>query len=182
MPCNLDLAGYTIHRTTSAPGQHFSPLRRIGHFYRAGLLPQCLVEFQSRDRLYIDTGIVQQPIMTGCSFAAPICTYSCTTSPTGHIVGGYSWSVIPWSSCPTSSVLLALGVMRNNAVQFSVAGRMARHHKVSCSASLPVGNASMRQPISSSSSPSTISTSTVSAGGFTAARGCFTSPNRSDYR
>ena len=165
MPCNPDLAGYTLHRTTSAPGQHFSPLRRIGHFYRAGLLPQCLVEFQSRDRLYIHTGIVQQPIMTGCSFAAPICTYSCTTSPTGHIVGGYSWSV-----------------MRNNAVQFSVAGRMARHHKVSCSASLPVGNGSMRQPISSSSSPSTISTSTVSAGGFTAACGCFTSPNRIDYR
>ena len=44
---------------------------------------------------------------------------------------------------PTSSALLALGVMWKNAVQSSVAGRTPRHHKVSCSASLPVGKASM---------------------------------------
>ena len=95
-----------------------------------------------------------------------------------HTVGGHSWSVIAWSSCPTSSALLTLGVMWKNAVQSSVAGRKPRHPKVSCSAWLPVGNASMRQPISSSSSPSTNSTGTESAGGFTAARGRFTGPNR----
>ncbi len=33
--------------------------------YSAGLPPQCLVELQFRDRLCIDTLIVQQPIMPG---------------------------------------------------------------------------------------------------------------------
>ena len=33
------------------------------HLYSAELTPQCLVELQFRDRLCIDTRIVQQPIM-----------------------------------------------------------------------------------------------------------------------
>ena len=33
--------------------------------YSAGLPPQCLVELQFRDRLCIDTRIVQQPIIPG---------------------------------------------------------------------------------------------------------------------
>ena len=33
------------------------------HLYSAELPPQCLVELQFWDRLCIDTGVVQQPIM-----------------------------------------------------------------------------------------------------------------------
>ncbi len=40
-------------------------------FYSAGLPPQCLVELQFRDRLCIDTRIVQQPIMPG--FRSQVC-------------------------------------------------------------------------------------------------------------
>ena len=39
--------------------------------YGAGLPPQCLVELQFRDRLCIDTGVVQHPIMPG--FRCQIC-------------------------------------------------------------------------------------------------------------
>ena len=41
------------------------------HLYSAGLPPQCLVELQFRDRLCIDTRIVQQPIMPG--FHSQVC-------------------------------------------------------------------------------------------------------------
>ena len=41
------------------------------HLYSAGLLPQCLVELQFRDRLCIDTRIVQQPIVP--SFRYQVC-------------------------------------------------------------------------------------------------------------
>jgi len=60
---NPDLADHTIHRTTPAPDPHQSTLHRMCHFYSAGLPPQCLVVLQFRDRLCIDTCIVQQPIM-----------------------------------------------------------------------------------------------------------------------
>ena len=69
---------------------------------------------------------------------------ACNPELAAHTVGGYSWSVIAWSSCLTSSALLALGAMWKNALQSSVASRTPRHHKFSCSAWLPVGNASMR--------------------------------------
>ena len=61
--CNTDLADHTSHRTTPAPDPHQSTLRRMYHLYSAGLSPQCLVKLQFRDRLYIDTRIVHQPIM-----------------------------------------------------------------------------------------------------------------------
>ena len=38
-------------RTTPAPDPHQSTLRRMCHFYNAGLPPQCLVKLQLRDRL-----------------------------------------------------------------------------------------------------------------------------------
>ena len=62
---NPDLAAHTTRRTKPAPDPHHSTLRRMRHFYSAGLPPQCLVELQFRDRLCIDTRIVQQPIMPG---------------------------------------------------------------------------------------------------------------------
>ena len=40
-------------------------------FYSAGFLPQCLVELQFRDRLCINTRILQQPIMPG--FRSQVC-------------------------------------------------------------------------------------------------------------
>ncbi len=40
-------------------------------FYSAGFLPQCLVELQFRDRLCINTRILQQPIMPG--FGCQVC-------------------------------------------------------------------------------------------------------------
>ena len=62
---NPDLADHTTSRTKPAPDPHQPTLRRMYHLYRAGLPPQCLVELQFRDRLCIDTRIVQQPIMHG---------------------------------------------------------------------------------------------------------------------
>jgi len=41
------------------------------HLYSAALPPQCLVELQFRDRLCIDTRIVQQPIMP--CFGSQVC-------------------------------------------------------------------------------------------------------------
>ena len=61
--CNPDLADYTTHRTNLVPDPHQSTLRRMCHLCSAGLPPQCLVEIQFRDRLSIDTRIVQQSIM-----------------------------------------------------------------------------------------------------------------------
>ena len=65
---NPELANHTTHRTTPAPDPHQSTLRRMCHLCSAGLPPQCLVEIQFRDRLSIDTRIVQQPIMPGFRF------------------------------------------------------------------------------------------------------------------
>ena len=62
---NPDLAHHTTHRTTPAPGPHQSMLRRMCHLYSAGLPPQCLVVLQFRDRLCIDSRIVQQSLMQG---------------------------------------------------------------------------------------------------------------------
>ena len=59
------LAHPTTHRTTPAPNPHQSTLRRMCRLYSADLPTQCLVELQFRDRLCIDTRIVQQPIMPG---------------------------------------------------------------------------------------------------------------------
>ena len=61
--CNPELALHNTHRTTPAAGPHQSALRRMCHLYSAVLPPQCLVVLQFRDRLCIDTFIVQQPIM-----------------------------------------------------------------------------------------------------------------------
>ena len=63
--CNPDLAAHTTHRTKPALGSHQSTLRRMCRLYSADLPTQCLVELQFRDRLCIDTRIVQQPIMPG---------------------------------------------------------------------------------------------------------------------
>ena len=63
--CNPVLADHTTHRTTAAPDPHQSALRHMCHLYSTGLPPQCLVKLQFRDRLCIDTGVVQQPIMPG---------------------------------------------------------------------------------------------------------------------
>ena len=68
---NPDLADHTTHRTTPALDPHQSTLRRICHLYSAGLLPQCLVALKFRDRICIDTRIVQQPIMPG--FRCQVC-------------------------------------------------------------------------------------------------------------
>ena len=65
---NPELANHTTHRTTPVPDPHQSTLRRMCHLCSAGLPPQCLVEIQFRDRLSIDTRIVQQPIMPGFRF------------------------------------------------------------------------------------------------------------------
>ncbi len=46
---NPELADHTTRRTTPAPGLHQSTLRRMCHFYNAGLPPQSLVELQVRD-------------------------------------------------------------------------------------------------------------------------------------
>ncbi len=62
---NPDLADHTTHHTKPAHGPHQSTLCRMCHLYSPGLPPQCLVELQFRDRLCIDTRIVQQPIMPG---------------------------------------------------------------------------------------------------------------------
>jgi len=62
---NPDLAAHTARRTTPVPDPHQSTLRRMCHFYIAGLPPQFLVELQFWDRLCIETRIVQQPIMPG---------------------------------------------------------------------------------------------------------------------
>ena len=65
---NPDLAAHTARRTTPVPDPHQSTLRRMCHLCSAGLPPQCLVEIQFRDRLSIDTRIVQQTIMPGFRF------------------------------------------------------------------------------------------------------------------
>ena len=62
---NPELAAHTTHCTTPAHFSHQSALRRMCHLYSAGLPAQCLVKLQFRDRLCIDTHIVQQPIMPG---------------------------------------------------------------------------------------------------------------------
>jgi len=70
---NPELAHHTIHRTTPAPDPHQSTLRPLCHLYSAGLPPQCLVELQFRDRLCIDTRIMQKSTMPGfvaCAAAA----------------------------------------------------------------------------------------------------------------
>jgi len=69
--CNPDLKAHTTHHTTLAPDPHQSAFRRMCHLYSAGLPPQCLVELQFRDRLCIDTRIVQQPIVPG--FRSQVC-------------------------------------------------------------------------------------------------------------
>ena len=68
---NPELPAHTTRRTTPAHDPHQSTLRRMCHLYSAGLPPQCLVEFQLRDRLCIDTRIMQQPIMPG--FDSQVC-------------------------------------------------------------------------------------------------------------
>ncbi len=68
---NPELADHTTRRTTPAPDPHQPALRRMCNFYSAELPSQCLVELQFRDRLYIDTRIVQQPIMSG--FRSQVC-------------------------------------------------------------------------------------------------------------
>ena len=62
---NPDLAHHTTHRTTPAPASSPPALRRMCNFHSAGLPPQCLVKLQFRDRLCIDTRIVQQLIIPG---------------------------------------------------------------------------------------------------------------------
>ena len=69
--CNPELAAHTTRRTTPVPDPHQSTLRRMCHLYSAGLPPQSLVELQFRDRLCIDTCIVQQPFMPG--FRSQVC-------------------------------------------------------------------------------------------------------------
>jgi len=69
--CNPDLANHTTHRTKPVPDPHQSTRRRMCHLYSAGLPPQWLVEVQFRDRLCVDTRIVQQPIMPG--FRCQVC-------------------------------------------------------------------------------------------------------------
>ncbi len=68
--CNKDLADYTTRRTTPAPDPHQTTLRRMCHLFSAGLPPQCLVKLQFRDRLCIDTHIVQQSLMPGFDSSA----------------------------------------------------------------------------------------------------------------
>ncbi len=45
------LAALHIQYTLQAAAPHLPMLRRMCHFYNAGLSPQCLVELQFRDRL-----------------------------------------------------------------------------------------------------------------------------------
>ncbi len=61
--CNPDLEAHTTRRTTPAPDPNQSALRRMCHLHSAEYTPQCLVVLQFRDRLCIDTCIVQQPII-----------------------------------------------------------------------------------------------------------------------
>ena len=63
--CNPELADHSTHRTRPVPDPRQSARRRIYHLYSAGLPPQCMVELQFRNRLCIDTRIVQRPIMPG---------------------------------------------------------------------------------------------------------------------
>jgi len=67
----VELAGHNAHRTKPAAEQHVLTLRRTYHYYSAGLLTQCLIELQLRDRLCMRTRISHQPIMTGwpCSLS-----------------------------------------------------------------------------------------------------------------
>ena len=62
---NPDFEDHTTRRTTPAPGSHQSTPRHMCRLYIAGFPPHCLVELQFRDRISIDTRIVQQPIMPG---------------------------------------------------------------------------------------------------------------------
>ena len=64
---NPELAAHTTHtthRTTPAPDPHQSTLRRMCHFYNAGLPPQCLVELQIRDRLSAQSRKLDQAHIT----------------------------------------------------------------------------------------------------------------------
>ncbi|MCG3778485.1 MAG: hypothetical protein JW388_1206 [Nitrospira sp.] len=67
----MALARHTTHRTKPAPDLHQSTLRRMYNFLGAGLPSQCLVELQFRDRLCIDTRIMQQSLMPG--FRCQVC-------------------------------------------------------------------------------------------------------------
>ena len=66
--CNPDLADHATRRTTPVPDPLQPTRRRMCHRYSAGLPPQLLVKLQFRDRLSIDTCIVQQPIMPAFRF------------------------------------------------------------------------------------------------------------------
>ena len=68
---HTESADHTTHRTIQAPDPHQFTLRRMCHLYSAGLPPQCLVKLQFRDRLCIDTRIVQQPLIPG--FRCQVC-------------------------------------------------------------------------------------------------------------
>ena len=68
---NPELTAHTTHRTKPAPDPHQPILRRLCYLYSAGLPPQSLVELHFRDRLCIDTRIVQQPLMPG--FHSQVC-------------------------------------------------------------------------------------------------------------
>ena len=68
---NPDLAVHTTRRRTPVPASSPPTRRRMCYLYSAGLPTQCLVELQFRDRLCIDTGIVQQPIMP--AFRSQVC-------------------------------------------------------------------------------------------------------------
>jgi len=61
---NPELAAHTTRRTKPAPDPHQSTLRRMCHFYNAGLPPQSLVELQVRDRLCSRTRGLRPQIMT----------------------------------------------------------------------------------------------------------------------
>ena len=65
--CTLPTPQIWQTKPLTAPRQrliHTNPARRLCKFHSAGLPPQCLVKLQFRDRLCIDTRIMQQPIMT----------------------------------------------------------------------------------------------------------------------
>ena len=64
-PAEHDLISQRDHETPPIASAPLPTLRCMCHLYSAGLPPQCLVELQFRDRLCIDTRIVQQPIMPG---------------------------------------------------------------------------------------------------------------------
>ena len=64
---NPELAAHTTHtthRTTPAPDPHQSTLRRMCHFYSAGLPTQSLVELQFRDWLCAQAGRLDQARIT----------------------------------------------------------------------------------------------------------------------